>query len=128
MEANPFFSMISDVLDRFAEVPPEDPDAPDPFRFAASGELAGILESAAAKHVVERRLNFQIQAPISFEQFWKLRTEMSEALRKRVAELAPAQISSIRDAVADATRKHFVGGKMSIPAEAIIVSGRRFFG
>src|SRR5438552_6140010 len=33
-EVNPFFSTITDVIDRFVEVPPQDPDAPDAFRFA----------------------------------------------------------------------------------------------
>ena len=47
-EANPFFSTITDVIDRFVEVLPEDPGAPDTFRFAAPGKLAGILENAEA--------------------------------------------------------------------------------
>src|SRR6516225_3211670 len=77
-EANPFFSAVTDVIDQFVEVPPEDdPDAPETFRFAARGKLAGILEKAGAKSVIERRLNFQIEAAISFERFWELRTEMS---------------------------------------------------
>ncbi len=33
-EANPFFSSITDVIDQFLEVPPQDSDAPDTFRFA----------------------------------------------------------------------------------------------
>src|SRR5678816_3694638 len=40
-EANPFFSTVTDVIDRFVEVPREDPDAPEAFRFAASGKVAG---------------------------------------------------------------------------------------
>jgi hypothetical protein len=31
------------VIDRFVEVPRQDPDAPDAFRFADPGELPGIL-------------------------------------------------------------------------------------
>ena len=61
----------------------EDPDAPDAFRFAAPGKLAGILEKAGAENMIERQLNFQIEAPSSFEQFWQLRTEMSESLREK---------------------------------------------
>src|SRR4029077_3490272 len=30
-EANPFFSTVNDVVDRFVESPEEDPDAPDAF-------------------------------------------------------------------------------------------------
>jgi ubiquinone/menaquinone biosynthesis C-methylase UbiE len=124
-EANPFFSSISDVIDKFLEVPPQDSDAPDAFRFAVPGKLAGILEQADAKNVTERQLNFQIEAAISFEQFWQLRTEMSETLREKMARLTPARLPTIKQAVADAARRYFAGGTMSFPAEALIVSGRK---
>jgi ubiquinone/menaquinone biosynthesis C-methylase UbiE len=124
-EANPFFSTVNDVVDRFVESPKEDPDAPDAFRFAVAGKLAGILENAGAENVVERRLNFQIEEKISFEQFWQLRTEMSESLRKTMAGLTPAQLPTVKQAAADAARRYFVSGKMSFPAEALIISGRK---
>jgi len=124
-EANPFFSTITDVIDRFVEIPPQDPDAPDAFRFAIPGKLAGILEQADAKNVIKRQLNFRIEAAISFEQFWQLRTEMSETLREKMARLMPAQLPTVKQAVADAARRYFASGTMSFPAEALIVSGRK---
>jgi ubiquinone/menaquinone biosynthesis C-methylase UbiE len=124
-EANPFFSTTTDVIDRFVESPPQDPDAPDAFRFAVPGKLAGTLEQAGAKNVIERQLNFQIEAAISFEQFWQLRTEMSETLREKMARLALAQLPTVKRAVADAARRYFANGTMSFPAEALIVSGRK---
>jgi ubiquinone/menaquinone biosynthesis C-methylase UbiE len=124
-EANPFFSTITDVMDRFLDTSSKDPDAPDAFRFAVPGKLAGILEQAEAKNVIERQLSFQIEAAISFEQFWKLRTQMSETLREKMAKLAPAQIPNVKQAVADAAQIYFASGTMSFPAEALIVSGRK---
>jgi ubiquinone/menaquinone biosynthesis C-methylase UbiE len=124
-EANPFFSVIADVIDRFVEGPPEDSGARDAFRFAAPGKLAGILEQADAKNVTQHQLNFQIEAAISFEQFWQLRTKMSGTLREKMARLAPAQLPTIKQAVADAARRYFTSGTMSFPAEALIVSGKK---
>jgi ubiquinone/menaquinone biosynthesis C-methylase UbiE len=124
-EANPFFSTLSEVFDRFVESPTQDPDAPDAFRFAVPGKLAAILENAGAENVIERQLKFQIEAGISFEQFWQLRTEMSETLREKMGGLKPAQLPTIKQAAADAAQRYFVGGKMSLPAEALIVSGRK---
>jgi ubiquinone/menaquinone biosynthesis C-methylase UbiE len=124
-EANPFFSTMSDVIDPFVESPTEDPDAPDAFRFAAPGKLAGILKNAGAEIIIERQLDFQIEAAMSFEQFWQLRTEMSETLREKMARLTPAQLPTIKQAVADAARRYFVRGTMSFPAKALIVSGRK---
>src|SRR5947207_2363295 len=124
-EANPFFSTVTDVVDRFVESPRQDPDAPDAFRFAVPGKLAAILANAGAKNVIERQLNFRIEAKVSFEQFWRLRTEMSETLREKMRALTPAQLLTIKQAVADAAQPYFLNGKMSFPAEALIVRGRK---
>jgi ubiquinone/menaquinone biosynthesis C-methylase UbiE len=124
-EANPFFSSVNDVVDKFVESPDQDPDAPDAFRFATPGKLVGILKNAGAKSVIERQLDFQIEAALSFEQFWQLRTEMSETLRDKMARLTPAQLPTIKQAVADAARRYFASEKMSFPAEALIVSGKK---
>jgi ubiquinone/menaquinone biosynthesis C-methylase UbiE len=124
-EANPFFSSVTDVIDRFVEFPPQNPDAPDAFRFAVPGKLAGILENTEAKNVIERQLNFQIRAAISFEQFWQVRNEMSETLLEKMAGRAPAQLPLIKQAVADAARRYFESGTMSFPAEALIVGGNK---
>src|SRR5215470_17428919 len=127
-EANPFFSAVTDVIDRFVEVPPQDPDAPETFRFAPPGKLVRVLENAGAKNVIERGLNFQIEAPISFEQFWELRTEMSGTLRDKMARLVPTQRPTVKHAVADAVQRYFVSGTMTFAAEALIVSGRKSAG
>jgi ubiquinone/menaquinone biosynthesis C-methylase UbiE len=129
-KANPFFSVTTDVLDQFIEVPPADPDAANMFRFAEPGKLAGILENAGAKGVVERCLNFAIEAPVrggltySFDQFWQMRTEMSDTLRQRLAGVTPDQLTRIKHAVGEAAEKYFSNAAMSFPAEALIVSGR----
>ena len=124
-EANPFFSTVNDAVDRFVESAEQDPDAPDAFRFATHGKLAAILEKAGAEKVTERQLNFQIEAPISFEQFWQLRTEMSESLRKAMAILTPDQLPAVKQAAADAAERYFVSEIMNFPAEALIVTGRK---
>ena len=123
-EANPFFSTVNDVFDRFVEVSTQDPDAPDAFRFAAPGKLAGILKNAGAEIVIERQLDFQIEAAMSFEQFWRLRTEMSESLRAKMAGLMPEKIEAIKQAAADGAEEYFPSGKMNFPAQALIVTGR----
>lgn len=124
-EANPFFSAINDVFDRLAGSVDENPDAPDPFRFAVAGALPAIMKEAGAEQVTERRLVFRIQAAISFEEFWRLRTEMSESLRRQVAGLTAETLETIRLAAGAAAAQYFVDGKMSFPAEALIVSGTK---
>jgi len=61
---------------------------------------------------------------MSFEQFWRLRTEMSESLRAKMAGLMPEKIEAIKQAAADGAEEYFPSGKMNFPAEALIVTGR----
>ncbi len=124
-EANPFFTAVNEVMERFVPAPPDDPDAPDAFRFAPPDKLAAILRTAGVKDVVERQLNFQIQAPISFEQFWQMRTEMSETLREAIAKLPADQLPTVKESIAGATRRYFANGTMNFPAQALIVSGKK---
>jgi SAM-dependent methyltransferase len=127
-EANPFFSSVTDVIDDFVEVPDEDPDAPDAFRFALAGKFAGMLETAGGEDVIERPLNFRIEAEISFDQFWQLRTEMSDTLREKMAGLTDAQLPLVKERVADAAQRYFPGGAMVFPAKAFVVTGRKAAG
>lgn len=123
-EVNPFFSSVTDVLDRFIPPEPEDEDAPGAFRFAKPGKLAKLLDDAGATLIEEQPLPFRIQAPIKPEQFWELRSEMSDTLRAKLATLAADEIAAVRNAVQKAVAKHFEGAEMSFPAQALIVSGR----
>src|SRR5882724_3080954 len=85
-EANPIFHIVTDCLARYVPSPPEDPCAPDPFRFAGLGVLASLLRQAGAKEVTERLFQFSIEAPLSIDQFWTVRSEMSETLRDNLAQ------------------------------------------
>src|SRR5437660_580692 len=86
-EQNPFLHVVTEVLSRYVEAPPADPDAPGAFRFAEPGKLASILKEAGAIDVRERFLNFQIEAPISPDEFWKFRAATSATLRQKLADL-----------------------------------------
>ena len=114
-----------EVIDRHIETPPVDADALGAFRFAERGKLAAILAEAGARDVSERLLQFQMEAPISFEEFWIMRSEISEILREKIKQLRPEQASCVATEVREAVREFFPNGKMSFPAEAIIVTGSK---
>ena len=121
-ELNPFFSVVAEVVSRYIEVPREDPDAPGAFRFAQPGKLARILEQVGAAGVRERALEFRIEAPLSFEEFWPMRVEMSDTLRGKLRGLPEDQLRQIEQDVRELTREYFSDGRMSFPAAAIIVT------
>jgi len=125
-ELNPFSYLITDVVARYFEpAAPADPNAPGAFRFAEPGSLAAILADAGAVDVKERELEFQIAAPISPKEFWKMRSETSGTLREKLATLSTHQANSLAQEAQDAVRQFFTNNRMSIPAQMIIVTGRK---
>src|ERR1700732_1144936 len=90
-ERNPFHFALSRVMDRYVDSPPLDPDALDAFRFARPGKLKDVLADAGAMDPSERLLQFRIEAPLSVEDFWTLRQEMSDKLRGKMAMLSEKQ-------------------------------------
>ena len=127
-ERNPFFHTMSRVIERYVDSPPPAPDAPDTFRFASPGKLRNILGEAGAMAPSERLLQFTIQGRISVEDFWTLRFEMSEKLREKVALLSRDQLSEIRRESLEALRGYSTDGRMSFPAQVLIVSGTKAVG
>lgn len=124
-EVNPFFSVVTEILDRFVPAEPEQEDDPNAFRFAAPGKLAKLFREAGATDVTEHPLPFNIEAPITVEQFWELRTEMSDTFRKKLARLVPDQVAAIRYTVQKKVTPYFATGGMKFPAEVLIVTGRK---
>jgi SAM-dependent methyltransferase len=123
-ETNPFFYTLSQVIERHVDAPPA-PDAPDPFRFAGPGKLRDVLGEAGAMAPSERLLQFTIQAPISVEEFWTMRCEMSEKLRERVAMLSKEQLPDVKREAFEALRAYSTDSGLSFPAEVLIVSGTK---
>jgi len=124
-ELNPYSYVVTDVISRHVQSPKPDPDAPDAFRFAEPGKLAGILKAADAVDVAECVVNFDIAAPLSPEEFWVFRSEISESLRAKLKSLADEERDQIGHEVREAVKQFYSDGQMSFPAQMIIVSGNR---
>jgi len=122
-DSNPFFHMVMDVVSRYIESPPEDPNAPGAFRFAGHGKLAQLLSDAGAIDVTEHLLDFEINGPLSPKGFWSLRTELSDTLKAKVAQFSAEQLLAAEREVEEAVRPFFVSGQMKFPAKVLIVTG-----
>ncbi len=121
-ERNPFHYAVSRVIDRHVDSPPS---ALDPFRFASPGKLAQVLNEAGATGLSERLLQFTIQAPISVEDYWTLRTEMSDSLREKIAALSKDQMTEVNREAFESLREYSTDHGLSFPAEVLIVSGAK---
>jgi len=124
-ERNPFHCSVSRVIDRYVNSPPPAEDAPDAFRFASPGKLRKVLKEAGAIDLSERLLQFTIHAPLSVEDFWTLRIEMSDTLREKIAALSKDQVTIVNGQALESLREYSTGRGMSFPAEVLIVSGAK---
>ncbi len=122
-EANPFFTSVTEVLDRFVASEPEDEDAPGAFRFSKPGKLSKQFADAGLTEMGERQFPFWIEAPVKWEEFWEMRSEMSDSLRAKLATLTTDQQTVVKQAVDAAVAEYFKTGEMSFPAQALIVTG-----
>ena len=124
-ENNPYFYTLQRVIEQYVDSPPPEPDALNAFRFAAPGKLRDVLHAAGAVAPSERLLQFTIHAPLSVEDFWTLRCETSETLRKKLAMLSSGQWTEVKRRSLENLRKYSTDRGMSLPAEVLIVSGTK---
>ena len=125
VDDNPFFGAVERVVDRHVESPIRGGDAPDAFRFARPGKLLEVFAEAAVVESRERLLRFRVEARLSAEEFWTLRCEMSERLRERVATLPAERLAVVKGEAIEALRAYCTADGISLPAQVLIVSGRR---
>ena len=124
-ELNPLCSVATEVMSRYVEPTPFDPDAPGAFRFAEPGKLSRVLATAGATDIKERVIKFDIAAPISPAQFWEIRSQTSDALRQKLSKLSDAQRTQIANEVEAAVTEFFPRNEMKFPARMIVVSGHK---
>jgi SAM-dependent methyltransferase len=124
-QANPFHNAVQDVLDRYVPGPSPDPDAPGAFRFAKPGKLADVFKLANAADVRERVFRFNIAAPLSFDHFFEVRTEMSDSLRAKLRKLPEEQRTSFKEDVRQNAQPYFSSSGFSFPAEVLLISGAK---
>ncbi len=124
-DLNPFSYIINNVAARYIDLPPVDANAPGAFRFAEPGMLVQVMEEAGVADVRERMFDFRIQAPISTEEFWRMRAETSGTLRENLAKLPFEERNRIAREAQEQAREFFPNGRMNFPAQMIIVAGRK---
>jgi ubiquinone/menaquinone biosynthesis C-methylase UbiE len=124
-EENPFHYCVSQVVDRYVEPPPPVPGALDAFRFAKPGELLEIVAGAGAISTFERMLDFLIRAQLPPEDFWILRSEMSDKFRKKLASLSPQKREALTREVIEAMHPYIKGDCVVFPAKVLIVTGKK---
>jgi len=124
-ELNPFCYVVTGVIDRHINPGAVDPDAPNAFRFAEPGKLAGIMTETGASDVKEHVVKFNIEAPISPLEFWTMRSQISDTLREKLAKLSAGEQAQITGEVEQAVQEFFPSNQMRFPTRMIVVTGKK---
>lgn len=123
-ELNPFCYLVTRVMDQHVTSPAADPNAPNAFRFAEPGKLGHVLTEAGAIDVEESVAAFDIEAPISPRQFWAMRSQTSDTLREKLAQLSADEQAQVASEVEKAVQEFFPANQMKFPAQLLIVTGK----
>jgi ubiquinone/menaquinone biosynthesis C-methylase UbiE len=124
-ELNPFCHLITSVIDRHINPGAVDPDAPNAFRFAEPGKLAGVMTEAGASDVKEHVVKFNLEAPLSPHEFWAMRSQLSDTLREKLAKVSAEEQAQITGEVEQAVQEFFPANQMRFPTQMIIVTGTK---
>jgi len=124
-DVNPFCYLVSGVMEQHVKAADADPNAPNAFRFAELGKLAGIMKQAGAIDVRDEIVSFDIEAPLTALEFWNMRSQTSDTLREKLAKLPATEQSQIAEEVQHAVKDFFPGDQMKFPAQMLIATGRK---
>lgn len=124
-EVNPFFSIPSEVVSRYAPSEPGAQNTSDAFRFAELGQLLSILQEAGAIETGERVLKFDMTASIPKEDYWTSRSQTSDSLRQKLSTLSESDKAKIASEVNQAMAEYFPGDQMKLPAQVLVISGTK---
>jgi len=122
-QLNPMHFVPASALKPF--VPPDPPlpeDAPGAFRFSEPGKLATVFRTAGFSTVEEEIVPFEISQLGSIEEFWKIRSQMSESLRDKLAKLPEEQRVQAVEAAKAAVQPYCKQGTMSFPASVRVIT------
>ena len=123
-DVNPFCYLVSGVMDQHVKAV-ADPDAPNAFRFAELGKLAGVMKQAGATDVRDEVVSFNLEAPLTALEFWTMRSQTSDTLREKLANLPATEQAQIAAEVEQAVKEFFPHNQMKFPAQMLIATGRK---
>lgn len=124
-ELNPFCYLVSGVMEQHVKAAEADPNAPNAFRFAEPGKLAGIMKQAGATDVLDEVVSFDLEAPLSALEFWIMRSQTSDTLREKLSRLSAAEQSQISEEVQQSVKPFFPANQMKFPAQMLIATGSK---
>jgi len=123
---NPYMTATIGVLMKYVQLPPPDPDAPNPFRFAQSGSLSSALTRAGFRNVQEDERQIPWTWPGPPEEAYQASQELAApAFRRLRGSLPPEQYEQVQAEILEAVRSYYDGQQVNFTATMIFATAQR---
>lgn len=124
-EQNPPWRVPQEILRKYVSIPPPEPGAPNPFKFAQAGTLSAALRESGLRSVWEEYRTIPWPWMGSVQQFWENQKEARSPIRPLVERLAPEQRVQVEAEVIEAIREYYDGQQVNFTAVIVVASGVR---
>ncbi len=123
-DRNPWLGVLADAVQEHTGVPVPPAGTPGPFSLGADGALEKTLTAAGLEQVSVQKVDVPTQ-DASFDDYWKLRTDLAGPLKKRLAALSDLDLHATRETVRGRLARYETPDGLRIPGLAYVGSGRR---
>lgn len=121
-DANPWMSEPGRELLEQGLAEPPDPTAPGPFRLAAPGRIAELLDGTGFLEARVEPLDF-VNAYADFDAFWAVQSELSSQIRAALAITNERGVTALKEGIVrrlDPYRQD--DGSLQVPGRALVAS------
>jgi SAM-dependent methyltransferase len=126
-EENPWRTTMSDAVGQFIDLPPFDPEAAGPFRYADAGKFLHLLEASGFSTLAVKtwRGPVAIGGGLPPAQAADFAIASISSFSERLAEAGPDAQRAARKALTDRFSGHLQNGAVNLNAAVHIVTGSR---
>lgn len=126
-EQNPWRTNVSEAVGQIVELPPFDPDAPGPFRYADTGKFLSLLETCGFSNLDARnwRGTLAIGGGLAAAHAADFAIASISSFSERLAEAGKDAQNAAREAVTARYSRHLQDGVVKMNAGVHIVTGFR---
>lgn len=126
VEQNASFMSTLGVLMKHVRLPPPDPDAPGPFRFAKAGSLSTALAQAGFQEIREESRTIPMPFPGSVEQSWEsIRDLAAGPFRRLIEGLDPRLQETVVVEIQANLARYYDGHQVNLSAGIVLASCQR---
>lgn len=121
----PYWQSMMGVVHRHIGGTLVDPGGPDPFRFAKTGSLSAVLESAGFGGVEEETRSLPWNWPGPPEEVWEQARAVAVPFRPMLDRVPAEMWPQIHAEVQAAVAQYFDGDKVAFGASVVLASGAK---